>query len=60
MVIVSLMTEEPSYEKIKGLTFATTSEEEKQATRSSWSRGDAIASVVVVLLILIVYLSFTG
>jgi len=60
MIAVSLMTEAPNYDRIKGLTFGTTSDEDKQITRSSWSRGDAIASVVVVLLILIVYLSFTG
>jgi SSS family solute:Na+ symporter len=60
MVIVSYMTEEPAYEKINGLTFATTSNEDKKSSRASWSKGDVIASVIVVLLILAAYLSFTG
>jgi len=60
MVIVSLMTTPPSYEKISGLTYGTTSEEHRKATRTSWTTGDVIASVVVVLLILAAYLYFTG
>ena len=60
MVVVSLMTAPPSYEKISGLTYGTLSEEHRKETRSSWSAGDVIASVVVVLLILAAYLYFTG
>lgn len=60
MVVVSLMTQPPSYEKISGLTYGTTSEEHRKATRASWTTGDVIASVVVVLLILAAYLYFTG
>lgn len=60
MVVVSLLTAPPSYEKISGLTYGTLSEEHKKETRSSWSTGDVIASVVVVLLILAAYLYFTG
>ena len=60
MVVVSLLTAPPSYEKISGLTYGTLSEEHKKETRSSWSAGDVIASVVVVLLILAAYLYFTG
>ena len=60
MVIVSLMTAPPSYAKISGLTYGTTSEEHRKATRASWTTGDVIASVVVVLLILAAYLYFTG
>ncbi len=60
MVIVSLMTAPPSYEKISGLTYGTTSDEHRKATRASWRAGDVIASVAVVLLILAAYLYFTG
>jgi SSS family solute:Na+ symporter len=60
MVVVSLMTAPPSYEKISGLTYGTLSEEHKKESRSSWSAGDVIASVVVVLLIIAAYLYFTG
>jgi SSS family solute:Na+ symporter len=60
MIAVSYMTEEPSYEKINGLTYATTSREDREASRASWSKGDVVASGIVLALILIAYLYFTG
>lgn len=60
MVVVSYMTEEPAYAKINGLTYATTSHEDRAASRASWSRGDVIASGVVLALIMMAYLYFTG
>jgi SSS family solute:Na+ symporter len=60
MIIVSYMTKEPVYEKISGLTFGTLSESDRNITRSSWSKGDVIASVLLLVLILIIYLYFTG
>lgn len=60
MLVVSYMTEEPAYAKINGLTYATTSHEDRAASRASWSRGDVIASGVVLALIMMAYLYFTG
>ncbi len=60
MIIVSYMTKEPDYEKISGLTYATRTEEDRRRSRASWGRGDVIASVVVLLVILAAYLYFTG
>ena len=60
MVVVSYMTEEPSYEKIKGLTYATTSAEDVEKSRGSWDARDVITSVLVVALILVAYLYFRG
>jgi SSS family solute:Na+ symporter len=60
MLVVSYMTEEPSYERISGLTYGTTSAEDKDSSRSSWTKGDVIGSVLVILLILASYLYFTG
>ncbi len=60
MVIVSLMTAPPAYDKISGLTYGTLSDEHRKTSRSSWTTGDVIASIVVVLLILAAYLYFTG
>ena len=60
MIAVSYMTEEPSYEKISGLTYATTSREDREASRASWSKSDVIASGIVLALILMAYLYFTG
>lgn len=60
MFAVSYMTEEPDYEKISGLTYGTLTKEHKEETRSSWSILDVATSVLVVLLILAAYLTFTG
>jgi solute:Na+ symporter, SSS family len=60
MLVVSYMTQPPAYEKIDGLTYGTTSITDKQKSRSTWSRGDVIASVIVLLLIIAAYLYFTG
>lgn len=60
MVVVSYMTEEPSYEKINGLTYGTLSEEDRKASRASWNKWDVIASAAVVAAILAAYLYFRG
>ncbi|MBN2090118.1 sodium:solute symporter [candidate division KSB1 bacterium] len=60
MIVVSYMTEAPAYSKISGLTFGTLSEEHRKESRSSWSTGDVVASVLVVVIIIVVYLSFRG
>jgi SSS family solute:Na+ symporter len=60
MIVVSYLTREPSYEKISGLTYATRTTEDRLQSRSSWGKGDVIASAVVLLLILSAYLYFTG
>ncbi len=60
MIAVSYMTEEPEYEKISGLTYGTITNEHKKETRSSWTKGDVVASVLLLVIILVIYLSFTG
>ena len=60
MVIVSYMSEPPSYEKINGLTYGTTSIADKETSRASWTKGDVISSLIVILLIILAYLLFTG
>ena len=60
MIAVSYATEEPDYEKINGLTYATTSREDRALSRASWSTGDLVASGTVLALILAAYLYFTG
>ena len=51
MVVVSMLTKPPSYDKIQGLTYATTFAEDKQASRASWSLKDVILSLVVLAVI---------
>jgi SSS family solute:Na+ symporter len=60
MYLVSYSTEEPDYQKISGLTFGTINEEHRKATRASWSRWDLVASIIVIMIIIAVYLYFTG
>jgi SSS family solute:Na+ symporter len=60
MVVVSHLSAPPAAEQIKGLTFATTSAEDRAKSRASWTRWDVIASCGVLVLILMAYLYFTG
>jgi SSS family solute:Na+ symporter len=60
MVVVSYLTPAPLEERLIGLTYATVTLEQRQRSRSSWSRGDVVASGVVLLLILAAYLYFRG
>ncbi len=60
MIVVSYMTGEPDYEKIKSLTFGTMTEEDRRRTRSSWNWRDVLASAFVLACIIAAYLYFTG
>lgn len=60
MIVVSYLTEPPAESSIRGLTYGTESEADRAATRSSWNRLDVVSSVIVMVLILLAYLYFTG
>ena len=60
MIAVSYMTPAPSLEKIRGLTYATVTEEHKAESRSSWTARDVVASGLVLVAILVAYLYFNG
>jgi uncharacterized sodium:solute symporter family permease YidK len=60
MVVVSYMTTAPEDEKIKNLTFATTSHEHRAASRESWNKWDVLASAIVLQVILVGYGYFGG
>ena len=60
MVVVSYLTPAPDAERLVGLTYATVTPEQRRESRASWSRGDVIASAVVLLLIFAAYLYFRG
>jgi SSS family solute:Na+ symporter len=59
MVIISLLTQEPSYEKIQGLTYGTTVSEDKKASRESWKKRDVLMSLVVLIIIALVMIYFS-
>lgn len=60
MFVVSYMTEAPDYAKFSGLTFGTTTDEQKSENRKTWNYWDVAASVLVCVLILAVYMYFVG
>jgi solute:Na+ symporter, SSS family len=60
MIVVSYLTEPPSYEKISGLTYGTVTEEHRKESRASWQWRDVVTSGIVLALILTAYLYFTG
>jgi SSS family solute:Na+ symporter len=59
-IIVSYATKKPDYVKIGGLTFSTLTEEDRIATRSTWSAKDVVLSVLLVAIIIAIYVYFTG
>jgi len=60
MVVVSYLTEPPSYEQIRGLTYGTITEADRRESRASWDWRDVAASAVVLGVILAAYLYFNG
>ena len=60
MIVVSYLTEEPSYEKIRGLTYGTLTAEDRKQSRASWKYTDLVFSGVVLAIIAIAYLYFRG
>ncbi len=60
MVGVSYLTAPPADEKIRGLTFATTTEEHRASSRASWTKWDLAASGMVLQVILAGYGYFSS
>ena len=60
MVGVSYATEAPAYEKISGLTFGTLTKEHREETKSSYTKSDIMWSALVLVMILMAYLYFSG
>ena len=60
MVGVSYATPAPQYERIKSLTFGTTTDEDRSKTSASWGWQEALASAFILLCILGAYIYFRG
>ncbi|MBD3291159.1 sodium/solute symporter, partial [candidate division KSB1 bacterium] len=58
IVIVSLFTRKPSREQLEGLTYASSTPEQKQETRESWDKWDVIHSGIIVGVIVLFYIYF--
>ena len=60
MIVVSFLSREPDYERIKGLTFGTETAEHRASSQASWGWREVVTSVFVLAVILGGYLYFTG
>ncbi len=60
MIGVSYVTAPPREENLRGLTYGTVTEEDRRKSRGSWTWLDVAASAIVLLVILMGYLYFTG
>jgi SSS family solute:Na+ symporter len=60
MVGVSYLTAAPAPGSLEGLTYATVTAGQREASRASWNRWDVLASAAVLAAILAVYLWFSG
>jgi solute:Na+ symporter, SSS family len=60
MVLVSHMTAEPEYTRIKSLTFGTVTDEDRKGTYASWDWHDVAASAFILICILGAYIYFRG
>ncbi len=58
VVIVSLLTEAPSAEKIQGLVFGTSTPEQKAKTRASWNHWDVVHTVIILGITVAFYIYF--
>ena len=60
MFLASYATPPPDDRQISGLTYGALTDEDRRASRASWSGADVAASVVVVALIAAAYVYFSG
>jgi len=59
-ITVSLMTEAPSAEKVRGLTLGSLTAEQKEVNKNSYTILDIVASLVLVAIIIGILAYFTG
>jgi SSS family solute:Na+ symporter len=60
MIAVSLLTAAPSPEKLQGLTYETTVAADKAKSRASWNYMDVIHTVIIVAILAVILMTFTG
>lgn len=59
-ISVSLATDPPNYQLIKGLSFGTLTEEDKQLSKGSYTTIDVVLSVLLVVIVIGILTYFTG
>ena len=58
VIIVSMYTKQASAEQIQGLTFGSTTPEQKAATRASWDKWDVIHTSIILGITALFYIYF--
>jgi SSS family solute:Na+ symporter len=58
VITVSLFTEAPSIDKIRGLVFGTATPEQKAVTRASWNKWDIIHTCIILAITVAFYIYF--
>lgn len=58
IIVVSMFTPSASKAQLEGLTYSSATEEQKQATRSSWNKWDVIHTVIILLFTVAFYIYF--
>ncbi len=59
LIVVSLLTAKPNYDKIKGLTYATTVVADKEASRASWGKSEVINTAVIIAILIMIIMYFS-
>ena len=60
IVGVSLLTPKPRPEQLAGITYGNATPEQRRITRESWTSLDVITSAGLIVIILAIYIYFTG
>ena len=60
IVGVSLLTPKPRLEQLEGITYGNATPEQRRVTRESWTSLDVITSAGLIVIILAIYIYFTG
>ncbi len=60
LIVISLGSEKPSRKKLDGLTYATTSRADRNASRATWNWTDVAHSVIILIILICIFSYFTG
>ena len=59
MIVVSILTPPPDLERLKGLTFSTTLENDQEISKNSWDNSDVIHSIVIITILALILIYFS-
>jgi len=59
LIIVSILTPAPDYDKLEGLTYETTLSTDKENSKNSWNNIDVLNSAIIIAIVLMILLYFS-